>query len=243
MPWSRVDDGWSDHPKVIGLSLAAKGLWLVGLSYASRNLTDGLVPAAVCYREGSPDEVQDAMNQLIDAGLWSWEGERHVRIHDFLEYNPSKAQVEAERTKTKERVANWREKRKAEDPAPDNVTALHGRYTPVSNGGVTPAPVPVPVPNRTPNGVLAPAAPKNKTRRVIPEEWTPDEKGRTYASNIGIGNIDREVERFKDFHRAKGNTFLDFAAAWRTWCNNVPRMNPDAIERAPGERKLRPALA
>ena len=30
-------------------------------------------------------------------------------------------------------------------------------------------------------------------------------------------NVERETEQFLDYHRAKGNVFKDWVAAWRTW--------------------------
>ena len=35
MPWARLDDGFYDHPKILDVSLAAAGLFSIGLSYCS----------------------------------------------------------------------------------------------------------------------------------------------------------------------------------------------------------------
>ena len=35
MPWARLDDKFHDHPKIVEVSLAAAGLYAIGLSYCS----------------------------------------------------------------------------------------------------------------------------------------------------------------------------------------------------------------
>lgn len=62
-----------------------------------------------------------------------------------------------------------------------------------------------------------PEKPKRKTQ--FPEGWMPDEKLRAWAREKGHDDraIDVMAERCVNHHRAKGNTFLDHAAAFRTW--------------------------
>jgi hypothetical protein len=46
-------------------------------------------------------------------------------------------------------------------------------------------------------------------------------------------NVERETEQFLDYHRAKGNAFKDWRAAWRTWMRNAPSFQkPRATSRA-----------
>lgn len=58
-----------------------------------------------------------------------------------------------------------------------------------------------------------------KKASLIPEDWEPNEKGRQFALDRDIG-IDAEVDKFIDHHRQRGNKYLDWNAAWRTWCRN-----------------------
>lgn len=93
MSWVKVDDGFPDHPKTLVLSLAAQGLWLVGLCYANRLMTDGQVPAALLRRMGD-QAAWPAAEELMAVGLWhetatGWE------IHDYLQYQRSRTQIEA----------------------------------------------------------------------------------------------------------------------------------------------------
>ncbi|MBN1459047.1 MAG: hypothetical protein JXA57_05890 [Armatimonadetes bacterium] len=102
MVWARLDDKFHTHEKVaeldptptmVPLMAAALGLHMLTLSWCSDQLTDGVVPRSQPARlVGGP--VDNLIEELLRVGLW----ERHRRgyvIHDFLDYNPSKAQVEA----------------------------------------------------------------------------------------------------------------------------------------------------
>lgn len=107
MSWFKVDDAFDMHPKVLSAGNAAAGLWLRGGSYCARNLTDGFVPHDVAKLYGTPQQIA----ALLRVGLW-------VRVsggyemHQYLERNPSRAEVLAERKKTAERVARWKERQK-----------------------------------------------------------------------------------------------------------------------------------
>jgi hypothetical protein len=85
--WVKLDDGFTMHPKVVGLSLEARWAYVESLCYAARYRTDGVVPDVVAANGSSRRE-------LAAAGLWEI-GTAAVRIHDFLVYNPSREEVEA----------------------------------------------------------------------------------------------------------------------------------------------------
>ena len=72
--------------------------------------------------------------------------------------------------------------------------------------------------------VLADKPPAVKRRTQIPDDFEPDETGTAKANESGIPIAD-EIERFKDFHRGKGNTMLDWQAAWRTWVSNAVKFS------------------
>jgi hypothetical protein len=79
--WAKVDDGWWCHPKVMGLPLAARGLWVSALSWSCAQRRP-VVPPSFLAMIGATTEDADA---LLDAGLWidradGWE------IHDWSEY-------------------------------------------------------------------------------------------------------------------------------------------------------------
>lgn len=85
MSWVKLDDGYPEHIKVVGLSDAAFRTDVEGWCYCARNLTDGLIPAAIAKRWR-----KRAITELMDAGRWHHDVAGY-RIHDYLDYNPSKA--------------------------------------------------------------------------------------------------------------------------------------------------------
>ncbi|WP_052914562.1 hypothetical protein [Protofrankia coriariae] len=92
MPWFRISDDATDHPKVLAAGNEAFGLWVRLGSYAARYLTDGAVPAAAALRYGSQDLIDRlvAVRLLDDVeGGWS--------IHDYLDHNPSRVEILADR--------------------------------------------------------------------------------------------------------------------------------------------------
>jgi hypothetical protein len=63
-------------------------------------------------------------------------------------------------------------------------------------------------------------APKKKAT-AAPAEFPITDKMQAFATKHGInGNIQTITDHFLDFHRAKGSTFKDWTAAWRTWVRN-----------------------
>ncbi len=45
MPWLKIDDGFAEHRKIVGLNDRAFRLHVVALVYCARNLTDGHLTA------------------------------------------------------------------------------------------------------------------------------------------------------------------------------------------------------
>lgn len=85
MSWAKIDDGFSDHPKVVGCSLQAVGLWTLCLSWASGRKTGGAIPLALPRRFG--DRAGRATQELLRCGLWERSGD-NIIIHDFGKYGP-----------------------------------------------------------------------------------------------------------------------------------------------------------
>jgi hypothetical protein len=98
MAWVKLDDQWYDHPKLLDLPLEAVGLWVIGLTYSNRYLTDGYVPKAGVSRVVAKPERQ--ARHLVERGLWH-PVEGGWQIHDYLDYQPS---AEAEKDKRRKRA-------------------------------------------------------------------------------------------------------------------------------------------
>jgi hypothetical protein len=91
--WVKLDDGFADHPKVVGLSDEAFRAFVEGLCYCARQLTDGHIPAAKVKRIAPKGS---SVTQLVDGGLWEWNG-CGIHVHDYLEYQPSSERIRAKR--------------------------------------------------------------------------------------------------------------------------------------------------
>ena len=44
MAWVKIDDHFDEHPKIAQAGPLAVAVWLAGLAYCNRNLTDGFIP-------------------------------------------------------------------------------------------------------------------------------------------------------------------------------------------------------
>lgn len=100
MPWAKVDDTLHSHPKARKAGLPALGLHLLAMSYCGQYLTDGFVDRDWLderLRTASEHKLPD---KLVTAGLWH-RGDGGFWIHDWLVYNPSRAEVEEKRAKRK----------------------------------------------------------------------------------------------------------------------------------------------
>jgi hypothetical protein len=92
MPWAKIDDGFTDHPKVVAAGPLASWLFVCGLTYSARLLTDGFIPTGQVRKLADVDGAMELAERLVTVGLWE-RCEGGFRIHDYLDYNPSKAQV------------------------------------------------------------------------------------------------------------------------------------------------------
>jgi hypothetical protein len=93
MPWVRLDDGFGEHPKIIKAGSLAGWLYVMGLGYCNRNLTDGFIPIGMVTRLTDLDDACRLAERLVDAGLWEATGGGY-RVHDYLDYQPSREQAE-----------------------------------------------------------------------------------------------------------------------------------------------------
>jgi len=125
MPWVRIDDHFNEHPKLAAVGPVGWGIWLAGLAYSNRNLTDGFIPHAVAAGFGGDWEVLTPSETNPDAdtvwtidrgtgmrgeqmdtawviaillqyGLWEM-APGGYQIHDYADYQPTKAEVMAQR--------------------------------------------------------------------------------------------------------------------------------------------------
>jgi hypothetical protein len=94
-----LDDGFDDHPRYASCDLARIGLVATAITYANRHLTDGVIPAAWPKRRwGRAGEA--AARFLVEEGIWLRRDDGDFEIDGFLDHNPSKAEVLAQRAES-----------------------------------------------------------------------------------------------------------------------------------------------
>lgn len=108
--WVKVADTMPDHPKMIAAGDSAAWLYVCGLCYCSRHLTDGEIPRSALNRlTGLPRPAAHAA-KLLEVGLWE-ETETGWRVHDYGEHQRTKQQAEHLAEANRERQRRHRDKR------------------------------------------------------------------------------------------------------------------------------------
>lgn len=185
MPWVKLDDAILDNKKIAAVGPMGFALHVAGIVYCGRNLTDGFVPYGVATRLLSNEWVdgdekvwtvgastgmfgidgaeltEHIIERVVRTGLWERVPGGYL-IHDYLEYNPSREQVEAEREAVREQrsaagkasAAVRRERYGTAQPerSPERAvrtadqTGVQTETRTDSERSPNPVPVPVPVP-------------------------------------------------------------------------------------------------
>jgi hypothetical protein len=136
VPWVRFDDQFPIHRKVKGLGDPAFRLHAEAIFWCARNLTDGYVPAADLPDLATARRPLKLVPELVSRGNWHQAGQAcksescpaHADrqpesarngwiIHDYFEYQPSKAKVERERKAKAGRQQRWLEKQRHTEDA------------------------------------------------------------------------------------------------------------------------------
>jgi hypothetical protein len=95
--WAKLCDTLHGHPKAAAAGLEAMGIWALALSHCGAYLTDGHITRATALRiAGTPEVLERLAATLVRVGLWESSGDGW-QFHDYLAYNPSRAEVHAER--------------------------------------------------------------------------------------------------------------------------------------------------
>lgn len=115
MAWFALDDGFDTHPKVRKAGNAAVGLFVRLGVHATRHLTEGHLDGDIVRSYGTAPNVR----KLLAVGMLHEHGHACPRcpqpadgdfvIHDYLDYNKSRAQIEAAREAARKRQNRGRE--------------------------------------------------------------------------------------------------------------------------------------
>ena len=188
MSWFRVDDGFPEHPKLAALEgdpvlwAKALALWVAGNCYATRNRTDGEIARARVARLVPFRDAVKVAEQLVACGLWEDRGS-YFLVHNFLEYNASRAEREAMTAKKTQRQQKWRDRRSTDAHVDASVDASTVRTV---DNSVDPAPKPIPKPreNPLPPSAASPLVPAEK----LVELWNVAAKGTPLPAAVGLSD-------------------------------------------------------
>lgn len=108
MSWIKLDDALPSNRKIKDLSDRAFRLYVYGLCYCGRDLTDGIIDKdderiIRATARASAKHVRE----LEDAGLWL-RVNGHKVVNDYLKYNPTREKVEADREAARLRMRGHR---------------------------------------------------------------------------------------------------------------------------------------
>ncbi len=110
MTFAQLHDGFYRNPKVQAAGSVGAWMWVASIGYASEGLTDGFIPlvalASLCPDLDAKPRLKVAA-RLVEVGLWEV-ADGGWRVHDYLNWNFSKAAVLAKREATLARVNKHR---------------------------------------------------------------------------------------------------------------------------------------
>jgi hypothetical protein len=109
--WIKLHDNLFENPKILAAGDDAALLYIQGLLYCSRNLTDGRIPTPALRMLTARKDARTLARILVREGLWietatGWE------VHEYLLHQRSKATILKEREGTRNRVAAFRERKR-----------------------------------------------------------------------------------------------------------------------------------
>jgi len=151
------------------------------------------------------DQVRSAMQKLIEAG--------YVRRRWEAREEGPPAMV----TEVYDRAQDVISEIQPKVGFPEVGNPDRGETRPLSNEGFL-------VTNETSKGASAKKKSVRSRKRALPESWQPSEKQLLQIrEKFPKLRLEDESEKFQDYHRAKGSTFVDWDAAFRNWCRNAEK--------------------
>jgi uncharacterized protein YdaU (DUF1376 family) len=138
----KVNDGLPEHRKIVAVGGDAAWLYICGIAYCSRNLTDGLIPKGVVPRLSDRKQPAKLVAKLTRARLWHDAGhdckrcpqpdEDEYVVHDYLVHQRSAEHIEAIKEKRAKagRAGGSKKAANARAAATDAETSDRGQQTP-----------------------------------------------------------------------------------------------------------------
>jgi hypothetical protein len=196
MTWVRLDDTFAEHPKMEAAGPLGLALHVAALCYCARHLTDGFIPAAKVPRLLDMPTWRKVAARLVEVGAWD-EVDDGYSLHDYLDFQPSRAEVEADRAKARDRMR----RRRSGGSSPEHTENF---------GSSSPSPA-RPGPSRPPTGSLqqqqnpyepplAAAAEAVAQRRNLPALAQTKERPQRWLE-ASLRGIQNDLRQHPDFGR------------------------------------------
>jgi hypothetical protein len=199
-PFTRVPNAAVEDER---LDLRSRGLLLFMLSKP-----DGWTfrERALAKQAGvGRDQVRSAMQKLIEAG--------YVRRRWEARDDGPPAMV----TEVYDRAQDVISEIQPEVGLPEVGKPDRGETRPLSNEGFL-------VTNEVSNSAAVKKKSVRSRKSGLPSSWQPDDKQvQQLREKFPKLSIEDESEKFQDYHRSKGSTFVDWEAAFRNWCRNAEK--------------------
>jgi hypothetical protein len=128
MAWAKLDDRFHSNPKISRVWHTcpnAVGLYVMSITHCSQHETDGKVDDYFVIALVPDKDLREAIIfALVDADLWTIVEAGSFQIPDYLDFNPSHAELEKRRKTDKTRQAKGR---KTQAQSKDSVRVLSER--------------------------------------------------------------------------------------------------------------------
>lgn len=249
MVWARIDDQILDNPKIARAGVYGFALHVAAITWCCRNLSDGQIPYArvtalltcdrIHFDTSNPMALPDGPSSmvgdegldphtiaahLIECGLWR-RTDGGYEIHDFLEYNPSREQVDRKRGGASERQAKKRANTLSRRDSRSDFASSHA----VTHGPVTRHPDPDPDPLKEERESAYAQASRRDSRRDIGSPSTGDETPERLSYGLPrVGTAEPDPEQVSEVRltvtSSESNGHMPIHGSWPS--EPVERKNP-----------------
>lgn len=209
------------------------GLWTVAdyrgcVEFRPKRLKVQLLP----YDECSTETLANNLERSGFIKFYSVGGQRYLKIINFEKHqNPHKNEresgseipdIDQDDSQTVDSIGFEK------NPEQDGTNPEQDGTDPADSLLLIPdSPIPLPEGSAPPATPATPAKESKSTRATqIHEAFYPDETGVTLADSLSIP-FASELEKFRDYHKARGKPMKDWQAAWRTWARNAAQFAKD----------------
>ena len=238
MTWVKLDDQFADHPKVVAAGPMAAWLYVCGLTYAARLMTDGYIPNAQVRRLADIEGADEQAQRLVDVGLWEVV-EDGFQIHDYEDYQLTRADIEKKRAAGQ---AGGKASAKARATAPGEAPAGKVLNRPDLRPDTDKDPQKEPEASSA-HAREEPAAAAEETAEILVQcSWVGDEvadvtrqilRSWTLVPDFSIRDGPLEAEKYGRYHARAKKQPRDWYRAWLNWIKAAVQYSKNGANRSP----------